>query len=172
MPQTRVRVVGSGFTTFNYQGQPIAFLDTMVDSGQAPLGGGNPGGPGFEAIIPIGARFPVEIATSRVLGPGTLTLSIRELWNEPVWWQLAGLAGTNDQIALWERLAQNPTDVTCQEIIKPPGSSTWRGKTFHGCVVVGVDDGDTIRVADLSVSKNITVAYTHATYLRQGVGGR
>ena len=34
MPQTQVRVVGSGFTTFNYNGKPIAFCEAIEDSGQ------------------------------------------------------------------------------------------------------------------------------------------
>ena len=34
MPQTKVRVVGSGFTTFSYNNKPIAFAEGVEDSGQ------------------------------------------------------------------------------------------------------------------------------------------
>lgn len=164
MPQTRVRVVGSGFTTFNYKGQPLAFLDGVVDSGQRPFG------QGFEPIIPIGASYPVEIATSRVLDMGTLTCTVRELWNEPVWWQLTGLAGAETIIDAWAALAADPGETTCQMIIKPPGQPTWRSKVYHDCVVTAIEDGETVNVGALSVAKNITIAYTHTTVLRQAAG--
>ena len=169
--ETKVRVVGSGFTTFNYQGSPIAFMDRLRDDGQTVNGSGNLAGGAAEAITPIGCRRPVEIATSRVLNAGLLTLQLRETWNEPIWWQLVGLAGTNDLSAVFDRLAATPTDVTCQTIIKPPGSNSWRGKTYHGCVVVGIDDSETVEVATISVAKTIVIAYTHTTGLRQGSGG-
>jgi hypothetical protein len=159
--QTQVRVVGSGFTTFNYKGAPIAFMDTVADGGQPPFG------QGAEAIIPIGARYPAEIATSRVLDAGTLALTIRELWNAPIWWQLAGLDGTDNIVDVWDRLALEPAEVTCQMIIKPPGSPTWRSKVYHDCVVTRIDDGETVTVGQLSVAKNITIWYTHTTLLRQ-----
>jgi hypothetical protein len=167
MAQTRVRVVGSGFTTFNYKGQPIAFMDRVDDSGQAAF---STGGQGFEAIIPIGAEHPVEIATSRVLNLGTLACTIRELWNEPIWWQLVGLSGTETITDVWAALALDQAETTCQMIIKPPGSPTWRSKVYHNCVVVGIQDGESVEVGALSVQKNITIAYTHTTVLRQAAG--
>lgn len=158
MPPTKVRVAGSGFTTFNYRGKPIAFLDSIQDSGQPPFGGG------IEGIIPIGASHPVEVVTGRVIDFGRLTLSIRELWDEPVWYQLAGLNGVGETITdVWKALADDPAQVTCQMIVKPPGSSVWRGKTYHNCVVTDITDGEQITVGSLSISKNITVAYTHKT---------
>ena len=160
MPQTRVRVVGSGFTTFNYRGKPIAFLDSFRDSGQTALGGSG----GWEAITPLGAKHPVEIATSRVLNPGTITASIRELWNEPVWYQLAGLGGARTIVDVWQRLANDANRVTCQMVIKPPnGAGRNRGKTYHGCVVTAIDDGEEVTIGALSVARNIQIAYTHST---------
>jgi hypothetical protein len=167
MPQTRVRVVGSGFTTFNYKGQPIAFMDRVEDSGQAAF---SDVGQGYEPIIPVGAQHPVEIATSRVLNLGTLTTTIRELWNEPIWWQLAGLSGTETITDVWATLAADQSEVTCQMIIKPPGSGAWRSKVYHNCVVVGIQDGEAVTVGALSVPKSITIAYTHTTVLRTAAG--
>jgi hypothetical protein len=113
----------------------------------------------------------VEIATSRVLQGGTVVLTIRELWNGPVWQQLAGLAGTNNIVDIFEVLARNPNYVTMQMIIKPPGTegnaSRWRGKNYLNATIVDINDGDTITVGALAVTKGITVAYTHTTPLRR-----
>lgn len=165
MPQTRVRVVGSGFTTFSYRGKPIAFLEGFRDSGQQPFGqGGNLAGGAAEAIHPLGSRTPVEIASSRVLSAGTITATIKELWNEPVWYQLAGLAGRANLVDVWEAMAADPTSVTCQMLIRPPapGSPT-RGKVYHGCVITGIPNDETVAIGALSVNRDITIAYTHTT---------
>lgn len=163
MPQTRVRVAGSGFTTFNYRGQAIAFLDQVEDSGQGPYGGS-----GVEGIVPIGAEHPIEVVTGRVLDFGSLRLTIRELWNEPVWYQLSGLRGVGESITdVWRALAADPAQVSCQMIIKPPASSVWRGKTYHNCVVTDISDREMITVNALSIPKTITIAYTHKTTFTQ-----
>lgn len=162
MPETKVRVVGSGYTTFSYAGNPIAFCEAVEDSGQrAYADTGQP----YQFIMPLGSTHPIEIATSRVLQGGTLNLTIRELWNGAVWQQLSGLTGTNNIVEIYAALAANPAYVTCQTIIKPPGApkSQWRGKTYHNCVVVDINDGDTITIGALAVTKGITVAYTHTT---------
>lgn len=162
MPNPQVRVVGSGYSTFLYQGKPIAFLEQVEDSGQRAF---SDAGAAWQFIQPIGARTPVEIATSRVLGGGTLQLTIRELWNAPVWQQLQGLAGTNNIVEVFEALAQNPQYVSCQTIIQPPAGARPRGKTYHNCTVVDISDNDTITVGALAVTKGIVVAYTHTTKL-------
>lgn len=160
MPNTRVRVVGSGFTTFNYRGTPIAFLEGVEDSGQRAF---SDAGQAYQFIHPLGFTTPVEIATSRVLAGGTLNLTIRELWNTAVWEQLAGLAGTSNIVEIFRRLAADPAYVTCQTIIQPPGGGRPRGKNYHNCVVVDIADNDTITVGALAVTKGIVVAYTHST---------
>jgi hypothetical protein len=163
MPNQQVRVVGSSYTTFRYQGKNIAFLEGVEDSGQQAF---SDAGAPWQPIHPLGFSHPVEIATSRVLQAGTLNLTIRELWNTAVWEQLAGLAGTNNIVEIFQRLAQNPAYVTCQTIIKPPGTNARpRGKVFHNCVVVQISDNDTITVGALAVTKGIVVAYTHSSKL-------
>lgn len=164
MAVTQARVVGSGYTTFNYRGRPIAFLEGIEDSGQRAFSDlGQP----YQFIHPLGETHPIEIATSRVLSGGTLQLTIRELWDIPVWHHLAGLAQTYNIVDIFRVLAQDPEYVTCQTIIKPPGTENnpgrWRGKTFQNCVIVDINDGDTITVGALAVTKGITVAYTHST---------
>jgi hypothetical protein len=162
MPNTQVRVVGSGFSTFNYQGQPIAFLEGVEDSGQRAF---SDAGQGYQFIHPLGNSHPIEIATSRVLAGGTLNLTIRELWNSFVWEQLAGLAGAKNIVDVFQLLALNPAYVTCQTIIQPPGGQRPRGKNYHNCTVVDISDNDTITVGALAVTKGIVVAYTHSTAL-------
>lgn len=162
MPQTKSRVVGSGFTTFNWRGNPIAFLDRISDSGQRPVAAGEP-------VMPIGATHAVEIATARAITPGTLTVAIRELWSAPVWWQLAGLTGTDTIIDVYNVLAADPSEVTCQMIIKPPGG-TVRGKTYHNCVISDIDDSEDVTIATLTIQRAFTIMYTHIT--RFPVGSR
>lgn len=156
LPQTRTRVVGSGFTTLNWRGNPIAFLEGFADSGQKALA------PGMEAITPLGSRHPVEIVTGRVLTAGTLDMTIRELWNAPVWEQLSGLAGLSDIVAVWEALDLDPAEVTCQMIIMAPDGLT-RGKVYHNCVVSTISDEETVTVGALTVARQISVMYTHST---------
>lgn len=100
-----------------------------------------------------------------MLAGGTLNLTIRELWNAPIWNQLAGLAGTQNIVDIYEALAANPAYVTCQSIIQPPDGSRPRGKVYHNCVVVDIADDDTVTVGALAVAKGIVVAYTHSTAL-------
>lgn len=169
MPQTKVRVVGSNYTTFSYQGKPIAFCEGVEDSGQEAFSDLGPGQP-YQFIHPLGEETPVEIATSRVLQGGTLQLTIRELWNAPVWQQLDGLARAQNIVDIFKFLAQQPNYVTCQTIIKPPGTennpAAWRGKIYINCTVVRINDGDTITIGALSVTKGITVAYTRSKPIR------
>lgn len=163
MANQQVRVVGSGYSTFAYRGKPIAFLEEVVDSGQRAF---SDAGTPYQFIQPIGARHPVEIATSRVLQGGTLQLTIRELWNAPVWNQLQGLAGTQNIVDVFDALAADPSYVTCQTTITPPnGAGRPRGKVYQNCVVVDISDNDTITVGGLAVTKGIVVAYTHSTKL-------
>lgn len=173
MPNTKVRVVGSGFTTINFYGKAIAWLEEFRDEGQAPFGG--PNGRGWEQIIPIGRKVPIEIATGRVLGAGTATLAIKELWNEPVWATLHDtFRGMDTIIDVWEKIATLPapsgaiagsSPLTMQKIITPPGGGARYGRVYHGCVIVDIDDGETVRIGDLSINKNISVVYTHTTRL-------
>lgn len=159
MPNTNVRVVGSGFTTFNYKGLPLAWLQSVQDSGQRAFADQ---GNAVEPIMVLGDRYPREIATTRVLAMGTLQITLRELWNAPVWHQLQGLEGTNDIVDVYEALDRNPQDLTCQMIITPPnGVAPPRGKTYLNCVITDIDDSETITVAGMSVPRTIDLAYTH-----------
>lgn len=162
MAATKARVVGSGYTVLSYNKSPIAYCEGWEDSGQRAFSDvGQP----YQFIQPIGAEHPVEIATSRVISGGTIMVTIRELWSQPVWWQLAGLAGTWNMVDIFKALARDPNYVTASMIIKPPGTentpSKWRGKVYQNVTVVDINDGETVTVGALAVTKGITIAYTH-----------
>ena len=161
MAVSKVRVVGSGYSVFRYQGKPIAMLEQVEDSGQRAF---SDAGAAYQFIQPIGERTPTEIAVSRVLAGGTLNLTIRELWNLYVWEHLAGLAGTRNIVDIFDALAANPSYVTCTTLIKPPnGAGKPRGKAYINCQVVDISDNDTITVGGLAVTKGLVIAYTRST---------
>jgi hypothetical protein len=159
--QSNVRVVGSNYTTFQYGGRSIAYLEEVQDGGQPAL---STNGQGYEVIHPLGYITPTDIVTSRALDAGVLELSLRELWHQEVWEQLADLAGTRTIIEIFRRLAQKPQYVTCTKIITPPTGPRY-GKVYHRCVIVNIADGDSITIGTLSAAKRIRVAYTHTTPL-------
>lgn len=159
--RSQVRVVGSNYTIFQYSGHAIAYLEVANDTGQAAMSNG---GAGWEFIHPLGYRTPTDVVTSRVLDGGVLTMGIRELWSYEVWEQLPGLTGARTIIEIFDRLAQTPQYVTCTKIVQPPGMPR-RGKTYHRCIIVGIQDSDEISIGALSVQKQIQVAYTHTTRL-------
>lgn len=156
--QAPVRTVGSNYTTFQYNGKNIAYLEVVEDAGQKALG------QGYEFIHPLGYTVPSDIVTSRVLDGGIMTLTIRELWHQEVWQQLSGLSNSHDIVEIFKALAASPQYITCTKIITPPDKKRY-GKVYHKCTIVDVVDGDTINIGTLSVAKTITIAYTHTTKL-------
>lgn len=153
----RVRNVGSNYTTFQWNGKNIAFLERVVDSGQTNVGG-------HQFIHPLGYDHPVDHVVGRALGGGTLTLTIRELWNQEIWQQFPGLTGANTLTEIFRYLADQAQYVTCVKIIKPPQGPLY-GTVYHRCLITQIADGDEIFIGALSVPKTMTVAYTHKTRL-------
>jgi hypothetical protein len=156
VPQTMVRVVGSGFSTFRWRGKPLAFLEQVRDSGQEPI-------VGLQPIHPMDSQYPVEFASPRAMDAGTLSFTVTELWNAPVWQTLGGLENANNIVDIWTVLAQDPSVITCQTIIKPPQGNFWRVKTYHNVMIASVDDSETISIGALSVARTVNCMYTNAT---------
>lgn len=163
MPQSKLRVVGSGFTTLDYDGIPIAWLESFQDSGQRPIVDPQP-------ITPIGDTFPREIVSARALGAGTLGITIRELWNSWAWQQLGSpdptnpsgpLASSYNILDVYQALSASAKALQVTMLIKPPTSQTWRGKAFLGCWITDINDGEQVSIAELSIARNITLMYTH-----------
>lgn len=153
----QVRNVGSGYTVFQYAGRPIAYLDGFTDTGQKPVAAS-------EFVHPLDQPHPTDIVTARALDGGYLTVSIHELWHAEIWEQLTGLEGTSTITDIFARLAQTPQYVTCAKIINPPDHRPY-GKIYHRCVITEIMDAEQVTIGALSVSKNLTIAYTHQTAL-------
>jgi hypothetical protein len=155
--QQRARVLGSNFTTFRYAGKNIAYLEEVSDSGQRPVAP-------VQEVHPLGYRHPTELVAARAIRAGSLQLSIREIWHQEVWQQMAGLANSHDILEVFEALAAQVNYVTCTKIITPPDGRKY-GKTYHQCVITDITDGETFNIETMSIPKGVTVAYTHTTPL-------
>lgn len=153
----RARNVGSGYTIFRWDGKTIAYLETVVDSGQGPIV--QP-----VALQPLGEPHPVEIVVPDAITYGTLTLTITELWHQEVWENMAGLAGTDNVVDIFRKLAQRQNPVSCAKVINPPTGKQY-GKVYHNCQITGVGDGDNITIQTLNQDKTVTIWYTHTTDL-------
>jgi len=75
------------------------------DSGQAPIRQ-------YEAVTPLGDYFPREFALPRVKAEGQLQFIIREMWNLPVWWQIALFANTYNIIDIYNLQAGLASPIT------------------------------------------------------------
>lgn len=157
-----VRTVGSNYTTFQYAGKSIAYLEVVADQGQNAFGGAS--GAGYEFIHPLGYAYPTDIVTSRVLEAGQMQLTVRELWHQEIWQQFPGLTGARSITDIFRILAASPQYVTCTKIITPPSGRKY-GKVYHKCVIIAIQDGEQIDVGALSVPKTMTIAYTNTTPL-------
>lgn len=162
MPPTKSRIVGSGFTTFQFMGKPISFLDEIHDSGQAPIRQ-------YEAVTPLGDYFPREFALPRVKSEGQLTFIIRELWNDPVWWQLSGFANTFNIIDVYNANAGETSPITCSTIIKKPYGTNpvnakTRGWTYGNTNLITIDDREVVQIGALTMPRTITAVYSNKDY--------
>lgn len=166
MPQPELRVA-SGFSALYFAGQPIAWLQDFTDSGQGV--GAQAGSPqaAFEAVYELSnsIRRPKEIVQGDLLGPGSITCTIKEKWNLHVWEHLAGLEGTQTVHEVYDRLRNRRDRMTAQKVIRIPGTNQVRGKTYHGVIITGVPDGETVALGTLTLDRQITLMYTHYTPL-------
>ncbi len=169
MPRTQTRVVGSGYTTLTWNGQAIAWLDQFAEQGQKALGGVD--GTGYEIIQPLGAPTPVEVATSRYLNAGSFSFQVRELWNAPAWTQLQGLAETItggvpvNIVDIFAAQAASTTPINIQLIIKPPGSTSWRGWVYNNVLITAIGDGEQVKIDQLTFDRTLTGLYLSKTPL-------
>lgn len=157
----RVRVGGSGFTVFTWQGSIIAFARQIAHTSPTPVG------PGAVPIQPMDQPYPIEIITPAAAGPGSLTLELYELYGERVWDRLAQVAGTIDIVDIFRTVAATPNPITLVKYILPPKLSGQRAQPtveqYHNCVISQVLDGETIEIGTMEVLKQITVMYTRMT---------
>lgn len=156
MAQSNVRIGGSGFTVFSWRGQTLAYLQTIQDRPPQPVGR-------VEAIQPIDHETPIEIVTPQAVGAGQLSLRFYELWNSPVWSQLPGMEGTTSLLEVFKRQVRLG-EITCRKIIKNP-TGGYRVKVYHNCVIIDVDEGETVSIETMSLPKTIQIQYTHTSLI-------
>ena len=152
--ESKVRIGGSGFTTMLWQGQRLAYLQTMQDTPPTPVAQAM-------AVQPIDEPVPLEIVTAMAVGVGTLRVSFYELWNAPVWALLPGLQGTNNLLEVLKRQIQLGT-ITMQKVIKSP-TGQMRARVFHNCVVTDIDEGENVNIGTMVLPKTLTVQYCYST---------
>jgi hypothetical protein len=159
--KVRVRVGGSGFTTFRWRGQVIAFARQISHTSPTAVG------PGAVPIQPMDAPKPLQIITPAASGMGTLVLELYELYGAQVWERLAGLEQTIDLVDIFRTQAAEATPITVTKFIKPPnlgtGKNEYYTEEYHNCVVTNVADGETIEIGTMEVLKQVTIGYTHLT---------
>jgi hypothetical protein len=149
---------------FHFMGNPISFLDEIHDSGQAPIRQ-------YEAVTPLGDYFPREFAFPRVKSEGQLQFIIRELWNDPVWWQLSGFASTFNIVDVYNANsdAGAKSKLTCSTIIRKPYgvaavNAVDRGWTYQNTNLITIDDREVVQIGALTMPRTITAVYSNKLY--------
>jgi hypothetical protein len=157
----RTRVGGSGFTAFFWRSVPIGFCRQLAHVSPTPVGEGP------TPIHPLDEPYPIDIVTPAAQNIGTLTMELYELYNRKVWDQLSLITGSIDLVNIFIKIAAEPHPIDLVKVVTPP---TLRGKKgraysdrFHQCVITNVEDGETIEVGTMAVTKRISVAYTYMT---------
>lgn len=153
MPDSKVRVGGSGLTVLSWQGQTLAYLQTIQDTAPTPVAAAVP-------VQSITDETPSEIVTARAVGPGTLRLTFYEEWNVAVWQKLPGFESANSLLdVLKTQLALG--SISCRKIIRVPNAAP-RVYVYQGCMITDIDAGEQVNIASMVMPKGITVMYTKA----------
>lgn len=148
-----VRVPG-GFTVFHWNNEVIGYADEVRVTSVRPVADA-------QVIQPMNALRPLEIATPRAHGAGTIVLVLIELYNQTAWGRLAELGGTNDIIDIMERVAALNNGVSVTKYVRPPRGNDY-SETFYNCVVTDLADNENIRIdtMPLAINKELTLMYT------------
>ena len=154
MSDSRVRVGGSGWTSFKFRGDTIAWAQTVQETAPAPVAAA-------QAIQPLDAEYPKEIVTPRAVGAGTLRLTLFELWEGPVWQQLLGFESANNILDIFKTQVKLG-EIQVSKIIKNPSGAA-RVYVYHNCVITDVDDGESITLGTTIMPKGLTVMFTRRT---------
>ena len=148
--------VGGGYTTINFNGQPLLYVDLVREG--APRSVAPP-----QVIQPMDSQYPIEIALPAALEAGTLELTLREQWNAEVWAYLPGgaFATASDLLDIFKAQLSGGNlgkDWTVTKIINIPGGGT-RTVTYMGCVVVNVMVDEIVNIGTMTFGKTITLMY-------------
>jgi len=156
MAISQVRIGGSGYTTFTYNGALLGWMQVISDTAPQPVVAPH-------AIQPMDAATPVEIVTPGAVGAGVLQLTVYELWNAPAWTQL-GFANTGNLLDVFNEQLRRGS-VQCVKHVVPPGQTAVRSRRYEGCMITNVDESETVNIGTLEIPKSITMMYTAARWL-------
>src|SRR6478609_9230287 len=126
MPESKVRVGGSGLTVLSWQGEVLSLLQTIQDTAPTPVAAAVP-------VQSITDETPTEIVTARAVGPGTLRLTFYEEWNTGVWQKLPGFGSAHNLLdVLKAQLVLG--SISCRKIIKSPTGGP-RTIVYQNCMI-------------------------------------
>jgi hypothetical protein len=148
---TQARIVGSGYTMFTINNQPIAFCEMVADTGEELVN------PTPERIHPIYSPYPVEICSCEATNGGQLTLTIRETWDHEVW---DNLPVVDPKGVITIRELVNKDEFAVVKIIQKPNGEI-RGKKYLGCRITAVQTGETVNVGTITIPKTVTITYRY-----------
>lgn len=153
----RVRVPGSGFTVFRWEKRLIGFANEVNIQSPQPVAQA-------VAIQPLNAQRPLEIVTPGAHGPGTITLTLTELYNRSVWQRLAHLARSQDIVDIMRQVASLNQGIELMKVVRPHHvrNAPSYHETFYNCVITAVADDETINIGTMTVDKPVTIMYTHS----------
>lgn len=179
---------GSGFTVFQWAGQPIGFAQTINHTSPQPVAAP-------VAIQPLDQQYPVQIMTPAAIGPGTFQVQLFERYGSKVWDDIMAITdesykavgggkkpgGYTDLSEIFLRLASIGKGVDAYRLIFPPntgkradGTQTLTankravdeavvyGDIYKNCVITDVRDDEKISIDTMEVIKVMTIQYTQA----------
>lgn len=179
MPNTHVRVLGGG-NTLVYMGlegnKVIEFLSSFQDNPGGPVGRTDP-------IQPVGAKYPIEIATPYAQGAGTLKIEVWGTWGSDGWvsafqyvsgkdhedspWKgyhsEGNLLTEGQPVDLFEVLdAQRKlgNNIVVKKVEMGANGEPYRVKTYEGAVITDIQAGETVTNEKMTTTCTITMMYT------------
>ena len=150
--------VGGGYTFFNFNGQPLAFVDVVRETAPRPVAAP-------QAIQPLDRPYPIEIALPNALEAGTIEVTFREQWDQEVWEQLPGFAETNDLLEIFKRQL-GAGQITFTKFIGDNRTSPVRVIQYLNCYVVNVMIDETVNIGTMTFPKSVQMMYTQRTEIR------
>jgi hypothetical protein len=148
--------VGGGYTVFSYHGLPLAYVDVVRETAPRPVAAP-------QAIQPLDAPYPIEIALPAALEAGTIEITFREQWNSEVWEQLGGANGpfvhTQDLLEVFKVQLQQD-EVALTKVIGTPGQTPIRTITYKNVTVVNVMIDETVNIGTMTFPKSVQFMYT------------
>lgn len=157
-PNNQTRVAGGGNTFFRWDGNLIAYGQSVTQTGVQPVAPA-------QVIQPLNETRPVEIITPVAHTNGVLTLTLIELVGASVWQRLSGLTGAENVVDIMKIIARRDNGVRIQKVLLDPkhaGAGNAWIETFYNCVITRVGEDETIAIDTMSVNKEIEVWYTHS----------